>query len=693
MLKRMLAFSLSFSLLAGFAGLVAPVASADVPDIYVSPSGSNTMGDGSEGAPYATILKASQEAEPGTTVHVKAGTYAGAFITDTDGEPGNPIRYVSEGAKLVPIAADSDGITDPEGIWENRGWYVEIDGFEVDGTGKTAPPNGIMNQGSYVEVKNNYIHNIANVSTMGCSGKGGAGINILDYYQDNPSSPVRMTGTKVFNNIVRDVGVGTCNKYHGIYISTSASVYNNVAYDISGAGIHLYHDAYDVDIVNNTVAASTFGVVVSSNAGSHYHWPSQVVDYVNVINNIFYDTSYGIYEYDQVGTHNEYYNNLVNTSSIAPITLLNGNTHSGTVTTAPGFVNYAARDFHLASGSNAINAGTSTLAPATDLEGNSRPSTAVDIGAYEFTTPGSGTTTLTFYHKDSIPTGSTATYWYKQALINGTVVWEQDVATDGTGWQAQSVPITTPSANFTLQFRLISKKSVSNYPVTINVDDVAVGGLTVQNAGFESGASNWTAAQTLAAFGSATSTSSPHAGSASYQFTFPGSTVSAIDANASITQTVPAASLTRTLTFYEKDNIPSPTTAGYWFKQALVNGVVVWEQDVGTDGTGWQSRTVSFTSTTPSFVLQFRLISKIGVSNYPVAFNVDQVAIGGLTLTNGGFDSLTGWTYAEDLAAFDGVVDTAVKNSGTGSLKLSFPGSTGSSNNDDASVSQTVSNS
>lgn len=531
MLKRMLAFSLSFLLLASVASLVSPSAGAVVTHLYVSTTGNDTSGDGSSGAPFATIYRASLAASAGTIVHVRAGTYAGAFITDKDGSPTEPIRYVSEGAKLVPPAGGSTA----DGIWENRGWYVEIDGFEVDGTGYAAPPNGIMNQGSYVKVKNNYVHDVANLSTMGCTGKGGAGINILDYYQDDPAHPVRMTGTEVYNNIVHDVGVGTCNKYHGIYVSTSATVYNNVIYDISGAGIHLYHDAYDVDIVNNTVAASTFGVVVSSNAGSHYHWPSQVVDYVNVVNNIFYDTSYGIYEFDQVGPHNTYIKNLVNDSSITAVTTLNGNTDTGTVTSTPDFVNYASRDFHLAASSHAINAGSSTLAPATDLEGNARPPAAVDIGAYEYSA--SGTSTLSFYQKDSIPSGTTPGYWFKQALINGSVVWEQDVGTDGTGWQSQSVTIPTPSASFSLQFRLISKR---------------------------------------------------------------------------------------------------------------------------------------------------------GVSNYPVAFNVDQAAISGLTLTNGGFDSLTGWTYAEDLGDFQGVLDTAVKFSGTASLKLYFPGSIITSNDDDASMSQTV---
>ena len=51
----------------------------------------------------------------------------------------------------------------------------------------------------------------------------------------------------------------------------------------------------------------------------------------------------------------------------------------------PGFVNPACLDFRLASGSPAIDSGTSTLAPAIDLLGAARPLGAgTDRGAYEF---------------------------------------------------------------------------------------------------------------------------------------------------------------------------------------------------------------------------------------------------------------------------------------------------------------------
>ena len=58
----------------------------------------------------------------------------------------------------------------------------------------------------------------------------------------------------------------------------------------------------------------------------------------------------------------------------------------GTVTSNPLFVNYQTNgtgDYHLASGSPAIEAGSSTNAPTTDFDGTSQTSPP-SIGAYAY---------------------------------------------------------------------------------------------------------------------------------------------------------------------------------------------------------------------------------------------------------------------------------------------------------------------
>src|SRR5262250_1844470 len=90
-------------------------------DLYVSMNGSDSN-SGSAAAPFRTILKASQVATPGTTVHVAPGTYAGGFKTTTSGTESAPIHYLSDtkwGAVIVPPTNSSTDIA-----WDNRGSYT-----------------------------------------------------------------------------------------------------------------------------------------------------------------------------------------------------------------------------------------------------------------------------------------------------------------------------------------------------------------------------------------------------------------------------------------------------------------------------------------------------------------------------------------------------------------------------------------
>ncbi len=341
-----------------------PPPTSSGPALYVSPSGSDSN-DGSSAHPFATINKAANAATPGMTVHVAPGAY-GSVTTSTSGSSSQRIRYISDvqwGAKVV-------GASGSEAAWMQDGNYVDVVGFDISGGARL----GIENNGSNVKILGNYVHNIAG----SCSSSGGAGIDNSNYSASNDD---------IIGNIVGNIGPtpGSCNTVQGIYLSNSGGITaNNIVFAVSAWGIQMWHAATNATIVNNTVFACYGGITVG--AGDS---PGGVTsDNTLVANNIVYkNTGYGIYEYGATGTHNRYMNNLV-TGNPTEISLQNGLSATGTVTADPQFVNYQANgsgDYHLKSTSPAINAGTSTSAPAQDFSGGTRPvGGAWDIGAYEY---------------------------------------------------------------------------------------------------------------------------------------------------------------------------------------------------------------------------------------------------------------------------------------------------------------------
>lgn len=345
-------------------------------DLYVAASGSDSNA-GTKTAPFKTILHASQVAQAGSTVHVAAGTYPGGFKTTLSGTASARVRYVSDtkwGAKIVPPAGSSTAIA-----WENRGDYVDIDGFEVDGStaqGGTAWTIGLYTAGSFDTIASNHVHHIA--TTLACSGAGG-GIGSDSYYGG--------ASNDVLANSVHNIGPANCSAFVGVFMYTADSaVKNNLVYNMAGAGVRLWRDAAKVDVINNTIFATGLAVLVGG--GDSYH-ATALDDYSQVSNNIIYDNVYGIVEQGTTGTHNSYSNNLYGKNSGYDLQLANGNTQSGQVLADPKFVNYVRTgggDYHLQSSSPAIGKGAASNAPATDFDGVARTAASgFDIGAYQHT--------------------------------------------------------------------------------------------------------------------------------------------------------------------------------------------------------------------------------------------------------------------------------------------------------------------
>jgi hypothetical protein len=277
---------------------------------YVSPTG-NDSAAGTKTAPFKTLARAVKAAtKASTTVWVAPGTYSGGIKTTASGTASGRIYWVSTtkwGAKIVPGSTAN--------IWDNRGNYVSIIGFEMDGSSKPTVTHGVYNGGSYGMTQGNHVHHIAKGAT--CTSAGGEAIGTDHYYNG--------VWDDVVGNVVHDIGPAGCKYIQGIYISTSGSVKNNVVYRVGEAAIHLWHDATHVTITNNTVATSHYGIIVGG--GDFYHLTTGD-DYTVVNNNILIDNTYGIDEEGKTGVHNSYSNNLVYNDGIA---LRNGLTAKNTV--------------------------------------------------------------------------------------------------------------------------------------------------------------------------------------------------------------------------------------------------------------------------------------------------------------------------------------------------------------------------
>jgi parallel beta-helix repeat protein len=345
---------------------------------YVAPNG-NDSNSGSINAPFKTIQKAANIVNPGDIVIVKDGTYTATdnndYIVKLDrgGTSDDWITFRAEnkwGAKLN----GQNNTTGYGWSFESDARYIRVEGFEIYGTHS----KGFLSNaaGNNIYLYRNKIYDIGKWCTGTDYGQNGIYIGSGTSYHTAES------------NIIYNVGrLPNCggndywqNHDHGIYIKNSSNhtIINNIFYNnTAGWAIHMYGGTQSkIKIINNTFA------LPNPDRDGHILITSDTIDVI-IQNNIFYSPRNYAVNGVSMGTSISMKNNLVYGASISDNCDGTHGICSNNITGQdPKFVDSGKRNFHLQSGSPAIDKGLVFSGRIKDADGNSIVG-APDIGAYE----------------------------------------------------------------------------------------------------------------------------------------------------------------------------------------------------------------------------------------------------------------------------------------------------------------------
>ncbi len=404
----------------GVLGAAVLAGPAHAVDYYVKNGGNDGQDGLTLGTAWATLGHAADLVNPGDTVRVQDGSYQG-FYLDRSGAPGNPITFRADGAN---VRITQDNGTTPDGINVEGADHVVIDGFIVDNRTRAGIRVALS---SFVTVRNcrtgfngrwgiftgfaddftvefNETHHSQIEHGIYVSNSGDRPVIRGNLVHDNNANGIHMNGDEsqggdgtisealVERNVIYGNGAagGSGINMDGV---TDSVVRNNLLYDNHASGVSLYRidgatGSNDNLIVNNTIInAADARWCVNIRDGSTGN---------RVLNNILYNHHgfRGVITIDSASRPGfaSDTNSLMDRFSIdgdssvidfADWQAEGYDTHSFLAAPADLFV-VPGSDFHLQGTCPAIDAGTATDAPASDLEGNPRPVGAgVDLGAYE----------------------------------------------------------------------------------------------------------------------------------------------------------------------------------------------------------------------------------------------------------------------------------------------------------------------
>lgn len=378
MINKLLISSL-FAVCTMFIYAIAAPSYAQAKDIYVATTG-NDNNAGTSAAPYQTIQRAFNVVNAGDRIVIRNGTYAkaelsragtsSAWITVEAENPGQ--------AKIVnPTAANVGG-----GIYVySSSAFTIFKGLDISGGQHAFSLEEGVNDIKFI---GNNFHDIGKICTDTHFGQTGI---YMEAVQN-----ITIEGN-IFNNIGRlflgenGCNINNVNHDHGIYIngSTNVNIQNNIFTNVSrGWAIQFYSSedylSSNINVLNNVFAGGNpdrDGFIVLAGRISNS----------NITNNIFYEgRTSGVGLSSPMTFSNVLLrNNIIKGGTMLPRAQEGAIATNNLENTDPMVVNASTRDFHLRTGSPAINAGMTLSGVTTDFDGRTRPQgSAYDIGAYEF---------------------------------------------------------------------------------------------------------------------------------------------------------------------------------------------------------------------------------------------------------------------------------------------------------------------
>lgn len=386
-------------------------------DYFVATNGNDNSNGKSATTPFRNLARAASFVNPGDTVTVAPGTYNENPSLVRSGSAAAPIVYRSQTRGAARI---NGGVS-------LRASYVDFTGFDV------ANPNlhGISVVGHHVRLLNNDVHD--------CSGNGinafasdyltiegsrlfrnglensfqASGVNIVQpvAFDQAPGFHLVIRGNQCFDNESRantrgnnfNFGIGIyLEDFRNTQSGSTAGVYrpatlveNNLLYNNVGRAVVIVRSDNivvrnntawnNLRIRNPTTSVSTLGSFSCQDTDG-VRWMNNIVVGRSTPDVVLYDSRTTNTSWD----YNILWNGVITIADGSPTVLGANNYVADPRLTAPTTGN-----FRPATGSLALDGGTSAQAAATDFEGTPRPVGAkVDIGAFETRIDTSGPTNV-----------------------------------------------------------------------------------------------------------------------------------------------------------------------------------------------------------------------------------------------------------------------------------------------------------